>query len=43
VKHGVGLISMSERARLVGGKFSVLSLLGRGTTILVEVPLGKQK
>lgn len=36
--HGLGLISMSERARLVGGKFSIHSELGRGTTVTVQIP-----
>ena len=34
-----GLVGMSERARLLGGKLTVSSERGRGTTILVEVPL----
>ena len=39
-KKGLGLLSMEERARLVGGSFSVHSRLGRGTRIEVLVPLG---
>jgi signal transduction histidine kinase len=37
--RGLGFISMAERARLVGGVFSVNSALGEGTTITVAVPL----
>jgi two-component system, chemotaxis family, CheB/CheR fusion protein len=37
--RGLGLISMEERARLVGGSFRVTSELGEGTTVQVQVPL----
>jgi PAS domain S-box-containing protein len=37
--HGIGLISMQERVRLVNGKISVLSKQNSGTTIDVDVPL----
>jgi PAS domain S-box-containing protein len=37
--HGIGLIGMTERLRLVGGKLSVNSGPNRGTEILAEVPL----
>jgi PAS domain S-box-containing protein len=36
---GLGLISMSERVKLVGGKLSIQSDPGHGTTIHAEVPL----
>jgi PAS domain S-box-containing protein len=36
---GLGLISMSERVKLVGGKFSIQSIPGHGTTIHAEVPM----
>jgi len=36
---GIGLSSMRERLKLVNGKFSVNSQLGRGTTISAWVPL----
>jgi signal transduction histidine kinase len=39
-KKGLGLLSMEERARLVGGSFSVNSRLGKGARIEVLVPLG---
>jgi signal transduction histidine kinase len=38
-KGGLGLVSMHERANLVYGKFSVESAPGKGTRILVAVPL----
>jgi signal transduction histidine kinase len=37
--HRLGLYGMQERASLVGGKLTVESTLGVGTTIYVEVPL----
>jgi two-component system sensor histidine kinase UhpB len=39
-KGGLGLISMEERARLVGGTFTVTSAPGRGTSINVSIPEG---
>ena len=38
-KGGLGLISMEERVRLVGGKFTIKSHPGEGTTVEVFVPL----
>ena len=38
-KHHLGLVSMAERARMVGGTFNVDSVPGKGTTIQVYVPL----
>lgn len=40
--RGLGLISMEERARLVGGSFHISSALGEGTTVQVQVPLATQ-
>jgi two-component system, chemotaxis family, CheB/CheR fusion protein len=37
--RGLGLISMEERARIAGGSFSIVSSLGNGTVITVEVPV----
>lgn len=37
--RGLGLVSMSERARLAQGVFSIESALGVGTTVRVDVPL----
>lgn len=36
--HGLGLISMQERARIAGGSFDIESALGRGTTVTVCLP-----
>jgi len=38
-KH-LGLLGMRERIEMVGGRFTVESAPGRGTTIRAEVPLG---
>jgi len=38
-KGGLGLVSMDERVRLVGGTFSVQSEPGTGTRVEVRVPL----
>ena len=37
--HGLGLTSMKERLKLVGGEFSVASQFQHGTTIHARVPL----
>lgn len=37
----LGLVGMRERVEMVGGRFSVVSARGKGTTIQAEVPLGK--
>ncbi|MGH7462189.1 MAG: sensor histidine kinase, partial [Longimicrobiales bacterium] len=37
--RGLGLLSIQERARLVGGQAYVISAPGRGTEIRVTVPL----
>ncbi|MGA8030187.1 MAG: CheR family methyltransferase [Bryobacteraceae bacterium] len=36
--RGLGLISMEERARLIGAFFKVTSALGEGTTVQVDAP-----
>ena len=38
--HGIGLRSMRERARILGGTFKVQSWHGQSTRIAVTVPLG---
>jgi signal transduction histidine kinase len=38
--HGIGLCSMKERARILGGTFEVQSRPGQGTRITVTLPLG---
>jgi two-component system, chemotaxis family, sensor kinase Cph1 len=39
LKDGLGLISMRERASLVGGTLEIESAPGQGTTIFVRVPI----
>jgi two-component system sensor histidine kinase UhpB len=39
IHGGLGLLSMEERARLVGGDLYVSSTAGRGTTLRLSVPL----
>jgi signal transduction histidine kinase len=36
---GWGLVGMRERAALVGGQFTIQSQVGRGTRVIVELPL----
>ncbi len=38
-RAGLGLVSMSERVRLIGGELVVESALGEGTTISVRAPV----
>jgi len=40
VSRGIGLVSMHERANLVGGTLSIVSAPGRGTRIEARVPFG---
>jgi signal transduction histidine kinase len=37
-----GLISMKERAKLLGGELNIDSQIGRGTKIVFQIPVGKQ-
>ena len=37
--NSIGLTGMRERARLLGGKWAITSELGKGTTVLAEIPL----
>ena len=39
----LGLIGMRERVEMVGGKFTVASAPGQGTTIEAYLPLGKKR
>lgn len=41
-KPGLGLISMKERAHLVGGEISISSLPGQGTSIALRAPLPEE-
>lgn len=40
-KTGIGLKSMNNRAALIGGKFSIDSAAGKGTSISIEIPVIK--
>ncbi len=42
VKPGLGLISMEERMRLVGGEFAIRSKPGNGTTVEARVSLSEE-
>ncbi|MBI5627747.1 MAG: sensor histidine kinase, partial [Candidatus Rokubacteria bacterium] len=39
IEKRLGLFGMSERAALLGGRFSLESTPGKGTTVFVEIPL----
>lgn len=39
VRHGIGIVTMKERARLVGGTLSIHADIAQGTTVSVEVPM----
>ena len=41
-RGGLGLPGMRERAQRVGGRLQIESVLGRGTTVSVEVPKGDE-
>jgi signal transduction histidine kinase len=40
--YGLGLTSMRERLRLVGGQLSIDSKPNQGTTVLARVPLSNE-
>ena len=42
VKRGIGLVSIEERVRLIGGNVSVVSHPGDGTQIEATIPLSKE-
>jgi signal transduction histidine kinase len=42
VRRGLGLISISERAKAMNGNFQVESTPGRGTTLTVFIPIAKK-
>ena len=43
VNSGLGLTGMSERVRILGGIFRIITDLGKGTRIVVELPVNKTK
>ena len=38
-RHGLGLNGMAERARILGGTLSIDSEIGKGTTVIVSIPV----
>ena len=43
VKRAWGLLGVQERVELVGGKFRIDSSPGRGTRLIVEIPVGETR
>jgi signal transduction histidine kinase len=41
--HRLGLTSMRERVEMFGGRFSIVSIPGTGTTVRAEVSVSKKK
>jgi PAS domain S-box-containing protein len=41
-RGGLGLVSIRERVRSLGGRFQLRSALGKGTVAAIEVPIGNQ-
>jgi PAS domain S-box-containing protein len=41
VRTGIGLTSISERVRMLGGSFQIRSAPGQGTRIRIELPTGR--
>lgn len=41
--ESIGLLGMTERARLLGGRVSIAGVPGRGTTVTVRVPTGVKR
>ena len=42
-RKSLGLVSMTERAQLIGAAFDIDSAVGRGTTVSIHVPLKQQE
>jgi PAS domain S-box-containing protein len=42
LRGGFGLSGMNERAQRIGGKLEIMSSPGRGTRVVVEVPVGQR-
>jgi signal transduction histidine kinase len=40
-RGSIGLVNMRERAEAISGQFSILSEVGRGTTVQLLVPLSE--
>jgi Amt family ammonium transporter len=41
VSLGIGLMSMQERASMIGGNLDIRSSIGHGTSVVLEVPYGQ--
>jgi signal transduction histidine kinase len=42
-RNGFGLRSMQERAKYVGGEFSIRGIAPHGTLVMIEIPLGNAR
>jgi signal transduction histidine kinase len=42
IRHGSGLVGLSDRVEALAGRFQVTSPTGHGTTLLIEIPLAGQ-
>ena len=42
-QFGMGIPSMGDRIRMLGGKFTIYSTVGEGTRVVAEVPCDEQK
>ena len=41
--ESIGLLGMTERARLLGGRMTIAGAPGRGTTVTVTVPMSTKR
>jgi signal transduction histidine kinase len=41
--ESIGLLGMTERARLLGGRVTITGAAGRGTTVTVSVPTSPKR
>ncbi len=41
-RGSLGLINMDERAQLIGGRCTIISAKGKGTTVKIKVPLNRE-
>ena len=40
--HGLGLVSMEERVKLLRGSFVLITQPGAGTELIAQIPLGRE-
>jgi signal transduction histidine kinase len=38
-RHGLGLLGMRERMRMIGGQLTIRSVPGEGTTVVAQAPV----